>query len=72
MAAPVVALVDGKFAVKVLVQPHSFDRLCAWACRGPGKGCGDGRAMPCEDCLGPVAPEMTYRQIVERLRMGDA
>jgi hypothetical protein len=48
----------------------------AWACRGDGKGCKRNtfrkRSTHCDDCMGPLPPDMTLEQVRARLDHGDA
>lgn len=52
------------------------DSLQAWACRGNGKGCRRNRfrkqSKHCDDCFGPLSPDMTLEQVKARLGQGDA
>lgn len=50
--------------------------LRLWACRGEGKGCKRNRyrtaKAPCDDCFGPLDPNMTVADVIKRLEQGDA
>lgn len=47
-----------------------------WACRGEGKGCRRNkfrqRAVPCDDCKGPLAQHLTLEEVERQLEQGDA
>lgn len=47
-----------------------------WACRGEAKGCtrhaDHPRKTHCEDCFGPLPPNMTMGEVLKRVEEGDA
>lgn len=47
-----------------------------FACRGEGKGCKRNShresKVRCDDCVGPLAPEMTLEEVEQRLARGEA
>lgn len=64
-------------SLKLILTRDVVGEFNLWACRGTGgRGCRRNthrtQPKPCDDCLGPLPPEMTLEQVMERLNRGDA
>jgi hypothetical protein len=62
--------------LSLIMQRDHTGELRLWACRGEGKGCGRNKfrkqSVHCDDCLGPLPPDMTLEEVHQRLARTDA
>jgi hypothetical protein len=58
--------------VNLILARNALGQFALWACGGAGMGCNRNRyrqqKAPCNDCLGPLAEDLTIGEVEEHIR----